>query len=130
MLTSCLIVFFWPQLFKEWIALSFQKDSIKYITIQLIINQPVESLKMQGICGLHFAHMMQLFGFHLFFSLNKLVFFIQVITQLLLQRSRHQFLSMALEVEGRKNRDTHRLFSTLESTLGDSLKGTEERSVS
>ena len=37
---------------------------------------------------------------------------------------------MALEVEGRKNRDTHRLFSTLESTLGDSVKGMEARSVS
>ena len=37
---------------------------------------------------------------------------------------------MALEVEGRKNRDTHRLFSTLESTLGDAVKGMEARSVS
>ena len=37
---------------------------------------------------------------------------------------------MALEVEGRKNRDTHRLFSTLESTLGDAVKGIEARSVS
>ena len=37
---------------------------------------------------------------------------------------------MALEVEGRKNRDTHRLFSTLESTLGDEVKGMEARSVS
>ncbi|KAJ7350150.1 spindle assembly [Desmophyllum pertusum] len=54
----------------------------------------------------------------------------QVITQLLLQRSRHEFLSMTLEVEGRKNRDTHRLFSTLESTLGDAVKGMEARSVS
>ncbi|XP_073259041.1 HAUS augmin-like complex subunit 3 [Porites lutea] len=51
----------------------------------------------------------------------------QVITQLLLQRSRHEFLSMALEVEGRKNRNTHRLFSTLESTLEDSVKGLESR---
>lgn len=51
----------------------------------------------------------------------------QVITQLLLQRSRHEFLSMALEVEGRKNRGTHRLFSTLESTLGDSANGLEAR---
>lgn len=48
----------------------------------------------------------------------------------MLQRSRHEFLSMALEVEGRKNRDTHRLFSTLESTLGDAVKGMEARSVS
>jgi len=53
----------------------------------------------------------------------------QVITQLLLQRSRYEFLSMALEVEGRKNRDTHRLFSTLENTLGDSVKGMEARAV-
>lgn len=53
----------------------------------------------------------------------------QVITQLVLQRSRHEFLSMALEVEGRKNRDTHRLFSTLESTLGDAVKGMEARSA-
>ena len=37
---------------------------------------------------------------------------------------------MALEVEGRKNRDTHRLFSTLENTLGDSVKGMEARTVS
>ena len=37
---------------------------------------------------------------------------------------------MALEVEGRKNRDNHRLFSTLESTLGDAVKGMEARSVS
>lgn len=37
---------------------------------------------------------------------------------------------MALEVEGRKNRDTHRLFSTLESTLGDAVSGVEARSVS
>ncbi|PFX19845.1 HAUS augmin-like complex subunit 3 [Stylophora pistillata] len=51
----------------------------------------------------------------------------QVITQLLLQRSRHEFLSMALEVEGRKNRDVHRLFSTLESTLGDAVKGIDAR---
>ena len=75
--------------------------------------------------------MMQLFGSaFIFYSLIKL-FLIQVTTQLLLQHSRHQFLFMAHEVESRKNRDTHRLFSALASTLGDTvLKGTEARSVS
>ena len=63
-------------------------------------------------------------------SKNVLLFFLEVITQLLLQRSRHEFLSMALEVEGRRNRNTHRLFSTLESTLEDSVKGLESRYVS
>ena len=37
---------------------------------------------------------------------------------------------MALEVEGRKNRDIHRLFSTLESTLGDAVNGIDARFVS
>lgn len=54
----------------------------------------------------------------------------QVIIHLLLQRSRHELLSMALEVEGRKNRDIHRLFSTLETTLSESITGLDARSVS
>ncbi|KAK3747565.1 hypothetical protein QZH41_015802, partial [Actinostola sp. cb2023] len=41
----------------------------------------------------------------------------QVINQLLCQRSRYEFLSMALEVEAFKNRDTHRLLSAVESGL-------------
>ncbi|XP_068726090.1 HAUS augmin-like complex subunit 3 isoform X1 [Montipora capricornis] len=53
----------------------------------------------------------------------------QVIIHLLLQRSRHELLTMALEVEGRKNRDIHRLFSGLESTLSDSVMGLEARSA-
>lgn len=53
----------------------------------------------------------------------------QVIIHLLLQRSRHELLSMALEVEGRKNRDIHRLFSTLETTLSESITGLDARSV-
>lgn len=48
--------------------------------------------------------------------------FFQVINQLMLQRSRYEFLSMLLEVEGRKHRDSHHLLGAVRTLLeGDAV---------
>ncbi|XP_032221331.1 HAUS augmin-like complex subunit 3 isoform X2 [Nematostella vectensis] len=51
----------------------------------------------------------------------------QVINQLLMQRSRYEFLLMALEIERHKHRDAHRLFSASETGLQNSAKGVQTR---
>ncbi|EDO48119.1 predicted protein [Nematostella vectensis] len=50
-----------------------------------------------------------------------------VINQLLMQRSRYEFLLMALEIERHKHRDAHRLFSASETGLQNSAKGVQTR---
>ncbi|XP_031556301.1 HAUS augmin-like complex subunit 3 [Actinia tenebrosa] len=50
-----------------------------------------------------------------------------VIDQLLLQRSRYEFLSMTLEVEAHKHRDIHRLLCAVESGLQHLSSSIEER---
>ena len=51
----------------------------------------------------------------------------QVINQLMLQRSRHEFLGMSLEVEALRHRETHGLFTTVENMLQKNVSSLELR---
>lgn len=51
----------------------------------------------------------------------------QVINQLMLQRSRYEFLSMVLEVEARKHRDSHHLLSAVHTLLEGDAQAIEQR---
>lgn len=51
----------------------------------------------------------------------------QVINQLMLQRSRYEFLSMVLEVEARKHRDGHHLLSAVHTLLEGDAKAIDSR---
>jgi hypothetical protein len=53
----------------------------------------------------------------------------KVIHYLLKQRGRHEFISMALEREGRQLRDSHRLLSAAEAQLKTAVEITEATSV-
>lgn len=48
----------------------------------------------------------------------------------MLQRSRYEFLSMILEVEARKHRDSHHLLSAVNTLLEGDAQAIEQRHVS
>lgn len=51
----------------------------------------------------------------------------QVLNQLVLQRSRNEFLTMAYEVEARNHRDIHRLLTAVKQLLHSQLKSFKDR---
>ena len=64
-------------------------------------------------------------------SLLYMIYFLpqQVIQELVSQRSRNEFLTMAYEVEDRGHRETHRLLTALNMLLKKQVQGQQHRMV-